>query len=258
MFKFNFFKLFLPLATFCCIISIPNSEANDNRLINLNRLLKEKSCRNCNLESLDLTNIDLRGADLYEVNLSYSNLSGSILDNVDLRKSNLKDTVLVNSSLRGANMEGAKIENTDFRGSDLTEASFDYEALDNSFVIEAIGIKKEMLSLNMISNLGATYYTNRKYLKSIRVYEIAMDKNPMDGKAVLSKAIINYELGNINKSISDLHHAEKLYRDNNQEERANKILEFRNNIIKETKKQRRINLNLAKTISQGFLLFRLI
>ncbi len=226
--------------------------------ITINKVLKDKKCIQCNLSNINMTNLDLRGVDLSQSDLSHSDLSGSILDEVILRGSNLNQTILVNTSLRASNMKEAKINNTDFRGADLTGAIIDYEALNNSNISEAVGITKETVSIDKLNNLGATYYINKKYLEAIKIFKIAIKKEPKQPKAILSKAIINYELGNIKRSMYDLEIAAKLYIDIGEEENADKILDFKERIFKETKNKRKFNLNIAKAISQAFFLFRLI
>ena len=195
---------------------------------------------------------------LFQSDLSNSNLSGSILDNVDLRGANLKGTVLVNSSLRMANMEGAIIYKTDFTGADLTDADIDFEGLDNSFIYEAVGLNKESVGSSKLYNLAATYYLNKKYLMALQIFEIAIQKSPNESKLRLSKAIINYELGNINESISELEIAAGLYRNQGEEESSEKILEFKKIIYNETKSKRKVNLNIAKALTNAFFLFKLI
>jgi uncharacterized protein YjbI with pentapeptide repeats len=73
----------------------------------LDRLIKTRSCPNC-----DLSNAKITGQDL-----SWTDLSGANLSGADLSSTNLYD-----ANLRGANLQGAKTTDANFVGSDLSDA----------------------------------------------------------------------------------------------------------------------------------------
>jgi len=90
---------------------------------NLERLIKSRSCRDCNLQELnlnrlDLSGVDVEGADLSRTKLYLTNLSGA----------NLKNT-----KLNGAIFGGADLGGADLRGADLQGTS-----LDNAYLGEAL------------------------------------------------------------------------------------------------------------------------
>jgi uncharacterized protein YjbI with pentapeptide repeats len=71
----------------------------------------------------DLSEADLRGADLNWAGLFEADLSGA-----DLRKANLRGAMLAwaglyQADLRGADLQGASLVETDFSGANLTDCS---------------------------------------------------------------------------------------------------------------------------------------
>jgi len=96
------------------------------------------------LDRIDLSDINLAGANISNVSLKGKDLSGTILTGADLSNSNLtgvdlsgKDltkTILIDvnlsnsnltgANLTGANLKGANVKNVDFTSADLTNAKF--------------------------------------------------------------------------------------------------------------------------------------
>jgi len=81
---------------------------------------------------LDLSGINLRGANLFRVELSRCNLSGA-----DLFGACLKNSGLAFSDLRNANLRGAYMYETVLTGADLTGADLTYANLTNAVLIDA-------------------------------------------------------------------------------------------------------------------------
>ena len=86
------------------------------------KLLKD-GCKKAILD-YDLSNANLRGAnlsdaDLSNANLRGANLRGADLSNANLRGANLSDADLSNANLRGANLRGADLSNANLRGANL-------------------------------------------------------------------------------------------------------------------------------------------
>ncbi len=100
---------------------------------NVKKLLKRKSCQDCNLHmaflsgenlgSADLQRADLRMADLYRANLYEANLEGADLRGADLRGANLYGAKLNGANLYGAKLEGANFEEADLNGAFLYGAN---------------------------------------------------------------------------------------------------------------------------------------
>lgn len=82
---------------------------------NLEKLLKTKSCKGCDLSGLNLTRMDLAGVNLDGADLSFSKLS----------LANLAGASLQNCILTGAKLGGADLGDVDLRGADLRGASLD-------------------------------------------------------------------------------------------------------------------------------------
>ncbi|MEO3859381.1 pentapeptide repeat-containing protein [Acrocarpospora sp. B8E8] len=72
--------------------------------------------------SIELEQVDLRGADLTGFDLSRFRFAGANLDNALLAGCDLTYTTFSNASLRGADLTGARLTEADLRGADLTGA----------------------------------------------------------------------------------------------------------------------------------------
>jgi uncharacterized protein YjbI with pentapeptide repeats len=101
----------------------------------------------------NLTNANLRGANLYWANLHNANLSGAKLNNANLYQAslgyakltnaNLQDANLSNANLLNANLYGANLSNADLTGAYLKGATAnentklpDTHEVVNGFVVE--------------------------------------------------------------------------------------------------------------------------
>lgn len=72
-----------------------------------------------NLSCVDLKGADLSYCDLSNVNLSQANLRGvdlsyARLSNVDLRSADLRGAMLIGTDLRGASLQNANLKNADY------------------------------------------------------------------------------------------------------------------------------------------------
>ncbi|MFH0781300.1 MAG: pentapeptide repeat-containing protein [Pseudomonadota bacterium] len=103
----------LPVGVF--ISSSIYAAESDTALKNLEKLVKTKSCRGCDLSGLTLNRLDLVGADLEGADLSSAKLSLT-----NLTRANLK-----NCNLRGAIFGGTDLSDADLRGADLRGTSLD-------------------------------------------------------------------------------------------------------------------------------------
>jgi uncharacterized protein YjbI with pentapeptide repeats len=99
--------------------------------------LKNTDLRGANLENVDLRNADLRDANLENANLENADLRGADLENVDLRNANLKSTNLVGAMLRDANLKGATLKNADISNARLENANLKNCDLQNANLINA-------------------------------------------------------------------------------------------------------------------------
>ena len=90
-------------------------------LDNLEKLVKNKSCKGCDLSGLtlnrlDLTDADLEGADLSLAKLSLTNLTRANLRNTNLRGAVFGGTDLSDADLRGADLRGASLDSSYHQG----------------------------------------------------------------------------------------------------------------------------------------------
>jgi hypothetical protein len=126
------------LLFFVCVVSISPAAtaadtASENRVgkENLEKLLKTKSCKDCNLSGLTLNRLDLSDADLEGADLSSSKILLTNLARVNLRNANLRGVVFGGSDLSDADLRGA-----DLRGTSLDSAYYQGAKLDGKFVTE--------------------------------------------------------------------------------------------------------------------------
>ncbi|MDK9707931.1 MAG: pentapeptide repeat-containing protein [Desulforhopalus sp.] len=88
---------------------------------NLEKLIKTRSCKGCDLSGLtmnrlDLSGVDLEGSDLSTAKLSLTNLAGANLQNANLRGATLGGTDLSDADLRGADLRGTSLDNAYHQG----------------------------------------------------------------------------------------------------------------------------------------------
>ncbi len=107
---------------------------------NLDRLIKTKSCKNCDLSGLSLNRLELAEADLEGADLSSAKISLT-----NLAKANLRNT-----NLRGAVFGGSDLSDADLRGADLRGAS-----LDSSYY-EGARFDGEFIATKPLADLGET------------------------------------------------------------------------------------------------------
>ena len=77
---------------------------------------------NANLSRADLTNANLRGADLTNANLSRADLTNANLRGADLTNANLSRADLTKANLRGADLTNANLTNANLSRADLSRA----------------------------------------------------------------------------------------------------------------------------------------
>jgi len=119
---------------------IPDLTEADLRGANLSDAdLRDANLSNADLSGIlcgaDLSRADLRGANLYIADLCGANLSGSNLRGADLRGADLRGADLSGSNLSGANLRVADLRGADLRGANLSEANLSGANLAMSQVI---------------------------------------------------------------------------------------------------------------------------
>jgi uncharacterized protein YjbI with pentapeptide repeats len=114
---------FSVLALFVCVYTVGAVFAKESVTTreNLEKLVKTKSCKGCDLSGLtlnrlDLTDADLEGADLSLAKLSLTNLTRANLRNTDLRGAIFGGTDLSDADLRGADLRGTSLDSSYHEG----------------------------------------------------------------------------------------------------------------------------------------------
>ena len=87
---------------------------------------------NADLRCANLSNADLFGANLRCANLSNANLRNANLRDADLRCANLRNANLFGANLRGANLSNADLRDADLRGANLSNADLRGANLSNA------------------------------------------------------------------------------------------------------------------------------
>ena len=80
----------------------------------------------------DISEANLRGANLRGANLSYANLSGANLSGANLRGANLSGADLRYANLSATDFRSAVLREADFSAADLSEADFGYANLNGA------------------------------------------------------------------------------------------------------------------------------
>jgi len=94
----------------------PSSICNAGTWMALAPDLRGCDLSDANLRAADLSGADLRGADLNDADLTIANLNGADLRGADLRDARLHHTSLVGADLAGADLSGAWLYYGDLRG----------------------------------------------------------------------------------------------------------------------------------------------
>ncbi len=111
-----------------------NMETRSAAIDDLVQIVKDfpQKCKDVDPESeqLDLSHMDMRGANLCEVNLQGSNLYQTQLQGANLKRANLSQAILTAANLNGANLTGANLKQAilcaaNLEGANLTEANLD-------------------------------------------------------------------------------------------------------------------------------------
>jgi uncharacterized protein YjbI with pentapeptide repeats len=107
---------------------------DSDRKASVVQFLYEASLINKEPPVLNLSDVDLRGANLSELNLRGVNLTGADLRGADLQGTNLSDAILRGAILRKANLDpatlsGAEMDNADLKSADLSGATMNYANL---------------------------------------------------------------------------------------------------------------------------------
>lgn len=100
----------------------------------IEKLLDDDRCVEC-----DLPGVDLSGKRLQAVDLERANLQGANLEGINLSESNLKGTNLSGANLRNADLSEADLYKADLTGADLTGADLSEALLDSAKLTGAVG-----------------------------------------------------------------------------------------------------------------------
>ncbi len=97
----------IPLLIFILILHVfPVNAFNEK---DLEKLKSTKECVKCDLRRANLSESNLKGANLEEANLGRANLTDADLSGANLTNADLRRADIFDSDLTGANLKGAKL-----------------------------------------------------------------------------------------------------------------------------------------------------
>ncbi|MCP3901817.1 MAG: pentapeptide repeat-containing protein [Desulfobacteraceae bacterium] len=101
-----------------CLLSAQQATGQEAYTVkeNLEILLKSKSCIECDLSNANMNRLDLSGVELEGANLQNSTFFFTNLSNANLKRSQLHGTVFAGSDLSGADLREAEISGANFNG----------------------------------------------------------------------------------------------------------------------------------------------
>ena len=253
----NFFSYFIFLIFFS-LNTTENFGKDKYSIKDLTKLIKTNKCDRCNLESADLINMDLSNAKITNSNLKNANLSGGFFDNVDFYGTDLSGSSLKNTSIRNANLIKTKLEETDFRYSDITNSKFDFEGLSKSIWSYSVGLRSEHDNFQNFYNSGVKHYLKKDYIYAIKLFSLAITKNPSSIESYLSRAIINFNLDRDEECLADLKRSNELMIGTGNIEYQDTVTYLSAVVYEKNKEVNNIAGNIFRTIIQGYSLFRFL
>ncbi|MEN8136016.1 MAG: pentapeptide repeat-containing protein [Thermodesulfobacteriota bacterium] len=127
----------------------------------LERLLKTKMCKKCNLEGANLAGVDLSGGNLEGANLKGANLQkadlkrisarGADFESADLQNANLYDAIFADSNFKNANLKKADMRQAIFKRASLESADMQGAKLDHCGLQNANLQKADLQNAEMVA-----------------------------------------------------------------------------------------------------------
>ncbi len=99
-----------------------STQASEQVLANVKKLLKTRQCAECDLRHADLSKLDLAGVELLDADLRHANLSQSHFDGANLAGVNFS-----HANLSASKLDKAEIHGANFYEADLTQADISLE-----------------------------------------------------------------------------------------------------------------------------------
>ncbi len=126
-----------------CAVGMVGANESATTLENLEKLVKTKSCKGCDLSGLSLNRLDLTDADLEGADLSLAKLSLTNLSRANLRNANLRGAVFGGTDLSDADLRGADLRGTSLASSYHQGAQFDGQFIAAKSHDDVAGIEVE-------------------------------------------------------------------------------------------------------------------
>lgn len=158
---------------------------------NLEKLLKTKECRNCDLTGVNLSGANLSNAELYDANLNGAVLSRANLYHAKLRNSSLANAKLDNANLYQANLSNADLEKADLTKANLAQAELENTNLGNANLSNAFLVGGRLISTNLVeANLS------NANLKDTVLKQANLSKARLDGANLSGAKLCSYKKSN--------------------------------------------------------------
>jgi len=100
--------------------------------VSVEQIMKTKRCRGCNLTEIDLSGLDLSGADFRNTDLSRANLT-----NTKFKDAKMSGARLNEANLKNADLDGVDLHDSELKNADLTHANLFNIRLDNADLTNA-------------------------------------------------------------------------------------------------------------------------
>jgi uncharacterized protein YjbI with pentapeptide repeats len=98
--------------------------------------LSQADIRGCQLQKINLSNVDLK-----EAKLQYSNLTGATLEKADLNKAKLLETSLQSANLKNTNFSGAGLLESNLQFADLENANLEGAQFNEGTIFNQTNLK---------------------------------------------------------------------------------------------------------------------
>lgn len=168
-------------------VAMRDSDLSDTDLRNAD--LQGAELRNADLSDANLRDADLRKADLRNADLSDAYLRDTNLSDVDLRNANLSDAYLRDANLSDADLRNADLEDAGLRNADLEDANLRYADLADATLSEA--------------NLSDTKFADAN-LSDASLYDVDTPDAEFTGADLSNAALANNDLSNVHLQDADL------------------------------------------------------
>lgn len=146
-------------------------------------------------KAIDLSQLNLNGADLRAANLSYANLHDAKLSNANLSYAELHSTILSNAELRRAKLSNANLKNaTDLSNADLNNAELTNADLSNANLRNTKLINTDLSNANLRSAKLSNADLHLAKLSNADLFDADLSDAKLDDADLLDANLLSTDL----------------------------------------------------------------